>query len=152
VTAGHGGDDVIVHRVLVVTDTAEPSPSLTDAVRHRAESHDAQFRLVVLNPARAELHLLHPERHDKALEAEAVLLTTIPRLETVVGAQVIGSVSVRHDPMDAIEETLFNEPIDEILIDVPMHRLSSFLHQDLEHRLAHLHIPVTTIRHDHSHS
>ena len=29
-----------------------------------------QFRLVVLNPARAELHLLHPERHDKAAEAE----------------------------------------------------------------------------------
>jgi hypothetical protein len=151
VTAGDG-EALVVHRVLVVTDTAEPSPSLTDAVRHRADTHDAQFRLVVLNPARAELHLLHPERHDKALEAEAVLLTTIPRLETVVGAQVIGSVSVRHDPMDAIEETLFNEPIDEILIDVPMHRLSSFLHQDLEHRLAHHHIPVTTIRHAHSHS
>jgi hypothetical protein len=152
VTAGSGGDELVLHRVLVVTDTAEPSPSLTDAVRHRAESHDAQFRLVVLNPARAELHLLHPERHDRALEAEAVLLTTVPRLEEVAGAQVIGSVSVRHDPMDAIEETLFNEPIDEILIDVPMHRLSSFLHQDLEHRLAHLRIPVTTIRHEHSHS
>jgi hypothetical protein len=152
VTAGSGGDALVVHRVLVVTDTAEPSASLTDAVRHRAEGHDAQFRLVVLNPARAELHLLHPERHDRALEAEAVLLTTVPRLEAVAGAQVIGSVSVRHDPMDAIEETLFNEPIDEILIDVPMHRLSSFLHQDLEHRLAHLGIPVTTIRHEHSHS
>ena len=151
-TAGREGEALLVHRVLVVTDAAVPSPSLTEAVRHRAETHDAQFRLVVLNPARSELHLLHPERHDKALEAEAVLLTTVPRLESVAGAQVIGSVSVRHDPMDAIEETLFNEPIDEILIDVPMHRFSSLLHQDLEHRLAHFKIPVTTIRHEPSHS
>jgi hypothetical protein len=134
--------------VLVVTDAADPSPSLTEAVRHRAEARDAQFRLVVLNPARAELHLVHPERHDKALEAEAVLLETVPRLERVTGARVIGSVSVRHDPMDAVEETLFNEPIDEILVDVPMHRVSSLLHQDLEHRLAHHHVPVTTIRHE----
>ena len=61
---------------------------------------------------------------------------------------MIGSVSVRHDPMDAIEETLFNEPVDEILVDVPTHRLSSLLHQDLEHRLAHFDIPVVAIRHD----
>ncbi len=137
-----------LHRVLVVTDAAEPSPSLTDAIRHRAETHDAQFRLVVLNPARAEAHLLHPERHDKATEAEAVLRAALPALESASGAPVIGSVSVRHDPMDAIEETLFNEPVDEILVDVPTHRLSSLLHQDLEHRLAHFHIPVVAIRHD----
>jgi hypothetical protein len=136
------------HRVLVVTDAAEPSPSLTEAIRHRAETHDAQFRLVVLNPARAEAHLLHPERHDKATEAEEVLRKALPALEAAADAPVIGSVSVRHDPMDAIEETLFDEPIDEILVDVPTHRLSSRLHQDLEHRLTHFHIPVVTIRHD----
>src|SRR3954452_15320446 len=137
------------HRVLVVTDAADPSPSLREAIRHRAETHDAQFRLVVLNPAQAEVHLWHPERHDKAGEAEAVLRAALPGLESDAGGQVIGSVSVRHDPMDAIEETMLNEPIDEILIDVPTHRLASLLHQDLEHRLAHLRIPVVTIRHEH---
>ena len=135
------------HRVLVVTDAAEPTKSLRDAVRHRAEAGDAQFRLVVLNPARAELHPLHPERRDQALAAEVALRSALPRLELSVHAPVIGSVSVRHDPMDAIEEVLFNEPVDEILLDVPPHRLSSWLHQDLEHRLAHFEIPVTTIRH-----
>src|SRR3954452_7528454 len=89
------------HRVLVVTDAAEPSPSLREAIRHRAEAHDAQFRLVVLNPARAEVHLLHPERHDKTAEAEAVLRAALPALEAAAEARVIGSVSVRHDPMDA---------------------------------------------------
>jgi hypothetical protein len=138
------------HRVLVVTDAAEPSPSLREAIRHRAETHDARFRLVVLNPARAEVHLLHPERHDKAHEAEEVLRASLPTLETDAGGSVIGSVSVRHDPMDAIEETMFNEPVDEILIDVPTHRLSSLLHQDLAHRLEHFHVPVVVVKHDHS--
>lgn len=142
-------DPTTIHRVLVVTAAAEPSLALRQAIRHRAETHDAQFRLVVLNPARAEVHLLHPERHDKAIEAEGILHAALPALEADAGRPVIGSVSVRHDPMDAIEETMFNEPIDEILIDVPTHRLSSLLHQDLEHRLAHLRIPVVTLRHEH---
>ena len=51
--------------------------------------------------------------------------------------------------MDAIEETTFDEPVDEVLIDVPTRHLASVLHQDLEHRLAHLQIPVVTIRHPH---
>ena len=143
------GSGPVPHRVLVVTGTADPSPSLTAAIRHRAEIGDVQFRLVVLNPAAAEVHLLHPERHDKAAQAEEVLRMTLPALEAAAGAQVIGSVSVRHDPMDAIEETLFSEPVDEILLDVPSHHLSSWLHQDLEHRLAHWEIPVVTIRHHH---
>src|SRR6478735_11362597 len=136
-------------RVLVVTDTAEPTQSLRDAVRHRAEGGDVQFRLIVLNPARAELHPLHPERHDKAAAAEATLRSALPQLEAAAHAPVIGSVSVRHDPMDAIEETLFAEPVDEIILDVPPHHFSSWLHQDLEHRLAHFHIPIVAIRHDH---
>jgi hypothetical protein len=139
--------DIRTHRVLVVTDTAEPTKSLRDAIRHRAENGDAQFRLIVVNPARAELHPLHPERHDKATEAEVTLRSALPQLELSAHAPVIGSVSVRHDPMDAIEETLFAEPVDEILLDVPPHHFSSWLHQDLEHRLAHFQIPVTTIRH-----
>ena len=138
--------DERTQRVLVVTDTAEPSTTLREAIRHRAETSDAQFRLIVLNPARAELHPLHPE-HDAATAAEVTLRSALPQLELAAHAPVIGSVSVRHDPMDAIEETLFSEPVDEILLDIPPHHLSSWLHQDLEHRLAHFKIPVVTIRH-----
>lgn len=76
-----------------------------------------------------------------------LIVTDAVEPELAVHAPVIGSVSVWHDPMDAIEDVLFNEPVDEIMLDVPPHRLSSWLHQDLEHRLAHLQIPVTTIRH-----
>jgi hypothetical protein len=132
-------------RILVLTDHAEPTVELKEAIRHRAETGNVQFRLVVLNPARAEVHLLHPERHDKATEAEAVLLAALPELETAAGGPVIGSVSVRHDPMDAVEETIFSEPIDEIMLSVPPHHLATTLHQDLQHRLEHHHLPVTVV-------
>jgi hypothetical protein len=72
----------------------------------------------------------------------------LPQLELAAHSPVTGSVSVRHDPMDAIEETLFAEPVDEIILDVPPHQFSSRLHQDLRQRLAHFQIPVVTIRHE----
>ena len=134
------------HRILVVTDKADPTPGLVAAMRERAAGGGVQFRLVVLNPARAEVHLLHPERHDRAAEAEQVLRRALPALEEVAGGPVIGSVSVRHDPMDAIEETVYGEPVDEIVLaPLPAHHVASWLHQDLAHRLAHLDIPVTVV-------
>jgi len=135
-------------RILVVTDSAVPTPALLAAISHRAESDDVQFRVVVPNPARAEVHLLHPERHDKAEEAEQVLREAMPELERAAGAPVIGSVSVRNDPMDAIEETIFSEPVDEIILSLPPHGISTWLHQDLEHRLKHFGLPVTALPHD----
>ena len=137
-------------RVLVVVDKADPTPALTAAIGHRAAAGEVQFRVVVLNPARAELHLLHPERHDKALEAEQVLLQAMPEIERAAGGRVIGSVSVRHDPMDAIEETIFSEPVDEIMLSIPAHAISTWLHQDLQHRLKHFGLPVTVVHEDRS--
>jgi hypothetical protein len=132
-------------RILVLTDHTEPTAELKEAIRHRAETGEVQFRLIVLNPARVEVHLLHPERHDKASEAEKVLLTALPDLEAAAGGAVIGSVSVRHDPMDAVEEVIFSEPIDEIMLSVPAHHVATALHQDLQHRLEHFHLPVTVV-------
>ena len=117
--------DARTRRILVVTDKAHPTAALLAAIRHRANTGDVQFRPIVLNPAAAEVHLLHPERHDKAREAEYVLLRALPDLETAAGGPVIGSVSVRHDPMDAIEETILGEPVDEITLAVPEHRPGS---------------------------
>src|SRR6476469_8866960 len=132
-------------RILVVTDHADPSDALLEAITRRADSGDVKFRVVVPNPARAELHLLHPERHDKAQEAELVLRQALPLLERAAGGPVIGTVSVRNDPMDAIEETMFSEPIDEIMIAVAPHGFATRFHQDLPHRLRHFEIPVTVV-------
>lgn len=135
-------------RVLVLTDKADPTQALLDAMERRSLTGRVQFRVVVINPARAELHPLHPERHDRAAEAEAVLHRVNPLFEEAAGGRVIGSVSVRHDPMDAIEETLFNEPIDEIMLSVPEHAVATRLHQDLPRRLQHFGLPVSVVPRD----
>ena len=135
-------------RVLVITDKAAPTGELLAAIRSRAARGPAQFRVVVPNPAAAELHLLHPERHDKAEEAELVLLSALPAMEEAAGGRIIGSVSIRHDPMDAVEEILFSEPVDEIMLSVLGHGLSRWLHQDLRHRLLHFGLPVTVVEGD----
>lgn len=132
-------------RILVVADKSAATPELLAAIRARRDRGPTQFRVVVPNPAAAELHLLHPERHEKAEEAELVLLRALPAIEDAAGGRVIGSVSVRHDPMDAIEGILFSEPVDEIILSVTARGLSRLLHQDLKHRLRHFGLPVTTV-------
>lgn len=133
-------------RVLVVSDTAALSPELVSAVRGRALKGPARFRLIVPNPARGELHLLHPERHEKADAAEHSLLRVLPTLEAAAGGHVVASVSVRHDPMDAVEEVLYSEPVDEILLSLALHPVSERLHVDLAHRLQRYALPMTTVR------
>lgn len=132
-------------RVLVVTDHSDATPELLQALRARAAQGAAQFRVLVPNPARAEAHLRHPERHEKAEAAEKVLHDSLPALREAAGSPVLGSVSIRHDPYDAIEETMRDEPIDEFIIAIAPHGLSKMLHQDLVHRLAGFGLPITSI-------
>src|SRR4051812_15167229 len=103
-------------RVLVVTDRPAATPALLGALADRARRSPAVFRVLVPNPSPAEWHPLHPERHDKVHEAEALLLRTLPQIQDAVGDAVRGRVSVRHDAMAAIEEMLADEPFDEIVL------------------------------------
>lgn len=132
-------------RILVVTDQTAATPELLAAMSARAGQGPVRFRLLVPNPAHAEMHLLHPERHDLAEEAERVLLTALPAFQEVAGDHVIGSVSLRHDPYDAVEEVLLSEPIDEIIVSMAQKAPGRWLHHDLSQRLTHLHRPVTTV-------
>jgi hypothetical protein len=132
-------------RVLVLMEHIGASPALLEAIRERAARGPTRFRIVVPNPARAELHLLHPERHDKAVQAEEVLHDAMPAIVEAAGAPVVGSVSVRHDLIDVVEEILFSEPVDEIVLSIVPHGMKAWLHQDLAHRLGHFHLPVTTV-------
>ncbi len=138
-------DQSHVTRVLLVTDQTAATAPLLAAVRARAEQGQAQFRWLVPNPARAELHLLHPERHEKAIQAEQVLLQALPALEAAAGGRVIASVSIRHDPYDAVEELLLSEPIQEIILSVTSAEHGRWLHPDLAHRLLHLGCPVLAV-------
>jgi hypothetical protein len=132
-------------RILIVIDRTAATPALLRAVHERAVRGPARFQVLVPNPAPAEWHPFHPHRHAKVEAAERVLMRTLPRIQDAVDDAVRGRVSVRHDPMAAIEEMLHDEPFDEIILSIAPHALERWLHVDLPHRLAHLGLPVTTV-------
>jgi hypothetical protein len=136
-------------RVLVVTDRAAATTGLLDAIRGRAARDPAEFHILVPNPAAAEWNPTHPERHPKIAEAELVVQAALPSIEEAAGHAVTASVSIRHDPMDAIEETLRAAPFDEIILATAPHNIQRWLHVDLAHRVAHLGLPVTSVSSDH---
>jgi hypothetical protein len=132
-------------RVLVISDHTEATPEVLQAIRDRVAQSPAQFRVLIPNPAHAEAHLRHPELHERAEAAEQVLHDSLPAFREAAGGQVLGSVSIRNDPYDAVEETLLDEPIDEFIVALHPHGLSRRLHLDLPHRLAHFGLPVTVV-------
>jgi uncharacterized membrane-anchored protein len=93
-------------QVLVVTDDPNPTPALLDALAGRALRGPVSFELLVPNPAPAEWAPTNSQHHLQAEAAKKVLADALPTVQEAVGAPVAGDVSIRHDAMDAIEETL----------------------------------------------
>jgi hypothetical protein len=124
-----------------VTDLSEVTARLAEVVRERAARGPAEFRVLLPNPAAAEWHPLHPERHDLATRAERDLLRVIAAVQDVAGSAVRGHLSARHDPMAAIEELLHDESFDEIVL-----ALSSTHPERLARRVAHIGLPVASVR------
>ena len=137
------------NRVLIITDRLHSGPALESAIRERVTTgggaDGVSFRLLVTNPARAEFHLRHPERHDAVAAAQPQLHQLLQDLAMVAGSTVSGEISIRHDPFEAVEEDLLVQPADEVLIAVHEHELRRRLHQDLPHRLRHLNLPMTVV-------
>ena len=134
-------------QVLIISDHLNDDPDLLAAVRGRAAQSAASFRLVVTNPARAEFHVLHADRHDAVERAQEALEQLLVRLREASGSAVTGKVSIRHDAFEAVEEDLHAHPADEVLVAVTEHELSRRLHHDLQHRLARFFGSVTPVGH-----
>lgn len=130
-------------RILLVTDTVEPTPATVAAIRGRADSGPISVQLLVANPAAAEWHPLHPDRHEQVDEALAALDRVLPALSEQLEVPVTGSVANDHDPFDAIEHLVRTEQVDEVLIAMAPHAIARRLHLDLAHRVAHLGLPVS---------
>jgi hypothetical protein len=131
--------------VLVVAHRTAATPALLEAIRDRAARGPCWFHLLVPNPARPDWHLPHAERRQKITEGERVLAVALPLIEEAAHRPVDGSVSTRHDPMDAIEEALGDDRFDEIILSTLPRSVSRWLHIDLPGRVAHLGLPVTTV-------
>ncbi len=129
----------------MVSDRIAVPGEVLAALRARAARGPIAVRLLVPNPAPAEWHPTHPERHAKADAAQRVLDHTLPSLRDAAGVPIDGFVSARRDPLDAIEELLHDEPIDELILATTPHHIEGWLHADLPHRAAHLGPPVTAV-------
>jgi hypothetical protein len=131
--------------VLVVAHKTAGTPALLEAVRERAERGPARFHLLVPSSPQPNWHVVHRERHQKVTPAEEVLMLALPLLEEAAGGEVGGSLSIREDPMAAIEEALNEWRFDEIILSTLPRSVSRWLHMDLPRRVAHLGLPVTTV-------
>jgi uncharacterized membrane-anchored protein len=139
----HGGPPKFAH-VLVVAHKTAASPALLNAIRERAAAGPARFHLLVPNPAE-HAELTDAERHHRHTEGEHVLALALPLIDDAAGSHTEGSVSIRHDPMDAIEEALDGSDFREIILSTLPPSVSRWLHLDLPHRISHLGLPVTTV-------
>ncbi|MEA2356915.1 MAG: hypothetical protein QOI62_175 [Solirubrobacteraceae bacterium] len=131
--------------VLVVAHRTAATPKLLAAIKERASRGPCWFHLLVPNPVPADWHPAHAERRRKTTEGERVLALALPLIEEAARRPTDGSVSTRHDPMDAIEEALHDDQFDEIILSTLPRGVSRWLHLDLPHRVAHLGLPVTTV-------
>jgi hypothetical protein len=126
--------------VLIVAHKTAASPSLLRAVRDRATLGPCWFHLLVPLPAPRGWH----HEHDVAV-GQRVLAAALPLLEEAAHRPVDGSVSARHDPMEAIEEALMGDEFDELILSTLPRSISRWLHIDLPRRVAHLGLPLTTV-------
>src|SRR4029077_9432499 len=131
--------------ILVVAHKTATTPALLDSLRVRAAQGLASFHLLVPNPAEAA-EITDHERRRRHEEGEHVLALALPLLDEIVPSGVVeGSVSVRHDPMDAIEEILREGDFHEVILSTLPRSISRWLRADLPNRIAHLGLPVTTV-------
>jgi hypothetical protein len=132
-------------RVLIVAVASQClTPSLLEAVRDRAAAGSTRFHLVLPDPAE-HAEMTAGQRRDSLARGEQMLERALALLGEAAGSPVEGSVSVRHDAMDVIEETLRDEHVDEIMLAITHHRLAERLHLDLPRRVERLGLPVTTV-------
>jgi uncharacterized membrane-anchored protein len=130
--------------VLVFAHETAATPALVEAVRERARRGPAAFHLLIPNVAE-HAALTEAEREHRLDDGERMLELALPVIQEAAGGAAEGSVSYRHDPMDAIEEALHEGDFHEVILSTLPHSVSSWLHIDLPHRVSHLGVPLTTV-------
>jgi uncharacterized membrane-anchored protein len=128
-------------KVLVVTNKAEATPALVEAMRDRAAAGPARFFLLVPNPDHLPFDRVSADTSDgqKALEH------SLPRLREESGAKVEGRVANSPNAYDDIVEALNGGDYREIILETLPSHVSHWLHVDLPERVAGLGYPVKTV-------
>jgi GABA permease len=146
-----------VREILVVANQTLGGDHLARVIRERISEGPTEFALLVpatqhtdfivaLAEAFAVQGGMHPPPPgDTADEGAKKRLDSGLAWMRELGATVVGTVG-EHDPVRAIRDLLAEQAFDEIIVSTLPHGISSWLHQDLEHRLhRHTGLPVTVI-------
>ncbi len=110
--------------VLVVAHETAATPALVQAVRERARRGPAAFHLLIPNLAE-HAALTEAEREHRQADGERMLELALPVIQDAAGGAAEGSVSYRHDPMDAIEEALHDGEFHELILSTLPHSVSA---------------------------
>jgi hypothetical protein len=135
---------VVTHADVLVVAHETATPALLDAVRARATQGAVRFHLLIANPSE-HAELTEKERARQHRAGEEALSSALPLVEDAARGAATGSVSYRHDPMDAIEEALNGGGFHEVIVSTRPHHLAHWLHVDLPERLHHLGLRVTMV-------
>lgn len=142
------GEEAVVEstetRVLVLAHRTAAAPELLEAVRRRAGEGPCRFTLLVPATPHGLQRLVDPEDHGRE-EAEAVLELALPHLEAAAGGPVDGAIG-SPEPLAAVEDALYRDHYDEVMISTLPTPVSRWLHVDLPRKVAGLGLPVTTVR------
>ena len=127
--------------VLVVLNKVAPTTALLDAVRRRATTSPAAFKVLVPNPGNRGF-----DDGDPDLSAGEDLLTrALPPLREAAGGEVSGRVARSPNAYDDIVEELDAGTYTEIILEIPPAHLSHWLHVDLPRRVAQLGLPTEAV-------
>jgi hypothetical protein len=132
-------------RLLLVANRTATNSKLCEAVEDRVRQARGAVRVHLLVPAMPRgLHwAVDPEVTGRE-EARGQLKAALPALSAAAGCPVTGEVGDA-DPFAAIQDAIFREQFDEIIISTLPRRMSRWLKQDLPSKARALGLPVTHV-------
>jgi hypothetical protein len=128
-------------RVLVVTNRANATPGLVDAVRERTAAGPASYFMLIPNPEHHAFDRVDQDIHIGKAELDEAL----PVLTEPAGGKITGRVAKSPNAYDDIVEELDAGGYNEIILDTPSHEISHWLHIDLVDRIKQLGYPVKLV-------
>lgn len=152
------GTAVQVRRYLVLANRTLANPALTDLLRHKHLTEQAEFHVVVPRSAPSVLHadpatgLIGPAAHTMIVESRQAArddgqqrLRTLQRELGELGADLSGEVMLT-DPITAIRTVMARSSFDEIIISTLPAGASRWLKLDLPSRVERaFNLPVTNL-------
>jgi hypothetical protein len=126
--------------VLVVAHQTAATPALLEAVRERARSGPSSFHLLVPRRRRGGDKGGNPQEIGVE-EAREVLRDALPRLREAAGTEVTGDIGDT-EPLMAIQEALYSDHYDEIIVSTLPLGVSRWVKHDLVSKARAFGLPV----------